>query len=249
MASSATVQPVPANRRASYRQKLRSLAYVRLDSNNDGVLRDVSPSGIAVQVLSTLRQDQKVHLRLDLANPRLRFDAEARVAWSDSAGQAGLEFVDVPTGSRRLLKEWMFTQILADAHLIVGDDTGQLLFSSPARPAIRFESKVRPADRRSIRLLGFDVSALKFSRFVDALALLCAVLLFSVLALVLTDILPSWFFIVAFVLGIAAAFATLYWLIFAVWFGITPGSRLAELANADAVKKARRPKLERARFR
>ena len=249
MASSAIVQSLPANRRTSHRQKLRSLGCVRLDPGNDGVLRDISASGIAVQVLSRLRPDQKVHLRLDLANPRLRFDAEARVAWSDSVGQAGLEFLDLPDRPRRLLKEWMFTQILSDAHRTVGDDTGELLFSSAARPAIRFETNVRNTNERSVRLLWFHVSNLKFSRFVDGVALLCAVLLFSLLALVLTDIFPSWLFTVAFVLGVAAIFATLYWLVFAVWFGVTPGNRLAELANTEVGRKARRPRLERARFR
>jgi len=156
------------------------------------------------------------------------------------------------TRSQRLLKEWLFSQILADAHRTLGDETDHLFFSSAARPAIRLEPRlagVRGADTPCIRLLWFHVSALTFSRFVDALAILCAVLLFSVLALVLTDILPRWFFTVAFVLGVSAVFALLYWLIFAVWFGVTPGNRLAELANADAVKKTRRPNLERARFR
>ena len=249
MASSAIMQSGRANRRTSYRQKLRTLACVRLDSANDGVLRDLSESGIAVQVLSKLRRDQRVQVRLDLPNPRLRFEAEARVAWSDSVGQAGLEFVDLPPRSRRLLKEWLFTQMLADTHRTLGDETNQLLFSSAARPAIQLEPKARRAGAGSVRLLWFNVSALKFSRFVDATALLCAVLLFSLLALVLTDIFPSWVFTLAFVLGVAAVFAALYWLVFAVWFGVTPGNRLAELANVEPTRKARRPKLERARFR
>lgn len=249
MASSATVQSSPANRRVAYRQKLRSLAYIRVDSGNDGVLRDISTAGIAVQVLSKLRADQTVHVRLDLADPRTRFEADARVAWFDSLGQAGLEFLDLPDQARRRLREWLFTQILADAHRTAGDDTGQLLFSSGARPAIRFEARVRRSDAQSVNLLWFHISARQFSQFVDATAVLCAVLLFSLLALVLTDVFPSWWFTVAFVVGVAAVFATLYWLVFAVWFGVTPGNRLVQLANADAVKKTRRPRLERARFR
>lgn len=251
MASSAIVQSSPANRRLAYRQKLRCLAHIRLDSANDGVLRDISESGMAVQVLSKLRPDQHVHVRLDLANPKLRLEAEARVVWTDSVGQAGLEFIDLPLRSLHLLKEWLFTQILADAHRTLGDETNQLLFSSAARPAIRLEPKTcaDAARAQSVRLLWFHVSVLKFSRFVDCVALLCAVLLFSLLALVLTDIFPSWLFTAAFVLGVAAVFATLYWLVFAVWFGVTPGNRLAQLANGDAIKKTRRPRLERARFR
>jgi PilZ domain len=253
MATTAIVQALPENRRLAYRQKLRNLAYIRLDSANDGVLRDISESGIAVQVLSKLRPDQRVHVRLDLANPRLRLEAEARVVWTDSQGQAGLEFLDPTSRSRRLLKEWLFTQILADAHRTLGDETDQLLFSTAARPAIRLEPDPRSADRRSdpqrVRLFWFHVSALRFSRFIDATALLCAVLLFSLLALVLTDLFPSWLFTVAFVVGVAAVFATLYWLVFAVWFGVTPGERLVELASTEASRKAGGPRPARPRFR
>jgi hypothetical protein len=253
MATSAIVQPHSENRRLAYRQKLRNLAYIRLDSANDGVLRDISESGIAVQVLSKLRPDQRVHVRLDLANPRLRLEAEARVVWTDSQGQAGLEFLDPTSRSRRLLKEWLFTQILADAHRTLGDETDQLLFSTAARPAIRLQPDPRSADRRSdpqrVRLFWFHVSALRFSRFIDATALLCSVLLFSLLALVLTDLFPSWLFTVAFVLGVAAVFATIYWLVFAVWFGVTPGERLVELASTEASRKAGGPRPARPRVR
>jgi hypothetical protein len=254
MASSSAAEPLPQNRRFRYRQKLRTLAHVKLDSENGGVLRDISENGMAVQVLSQLRPDQPVHVRLDLPNPRLRFEAEGRVAWSDSLGQAGLEFIDLAPRSRRLLKDWLFTQILADAHRALGDDAAELLFSSTSRPAIRLEETLpsfhpRPLNTESpsVRLLWFNVSALRFSRFVDGTALLCAVLLFSLLALFLTDILPSWPFAVAFVLGAATVFATLYWFVFAVWFGVTPGTRLAELAGADISKKSQR--VGRARFR
>jgi hypothetical protein len=51
------------------------------------------------------------------------------------------------------------------------------------------------------------------------------------------------------VLGAALVFATVYWFVFAVWFGITPGSRLAELASSDAAKNAAFVEVELTRFR
>lgn len=256
MASSAIVGPVSENRRARHRQKLRALAYIKLDSANGGVVRDVSESGVAVQVLVPLRSNQSLRIQLDLPNPRLRFEAEGRVVWIDSLGQAGLEFVDLAPRAQRLLKDWLFTQILADAHRAVGDDAGELLFSSAARPPIRLDETLPsfhpvPLTRESpsVRVLWFNVSALRFSRFVDATALLCAVLLFSLLALVLTDILPSWPFTVVFIVVAAVVFAGVYWFVFAFWFGITPGNRLAELAGAEITNNSRRTKLQRARFR
>ncbi|HXZ42690.1 MAG TPA: PilZ domain-containing protein [Terriglobales bacterium] len=256
MLSSAIVEPVPQNRRLRYRQKLRTLAYLKLDSGNGGVIRDVSETGIAVQLLTPLRADEQVHVGLELPNPRLRFEAEARVAWTDSLGQAGLEFSDLVPRSWRLLKEWLFTQILQDAHRASGDDAAELLFSSATRPAIRLEETLPSfhpvplnTESPSVHLLWFNISALRFSRFVDGTALLCAVLLFSLLALFFTDILPSWPFTLAFVLGVGAVFGALYWLVFAVWFGVTPGSRLAELAGSGLGKKPRHPAVKRARFR
>jgi len=255
MVTSATVEPVPQNRRLRYRQKLRTLAYLKLDSGNGGVIRDVSETGIAVQLLTPLRANEQVHVGLELPNPRLRFEAEARVAWTDSLGQAGLEFSDLAPRSRRLLKEWLFTQILQDAHRGFGD-AAELLFSSAARPAIRLEETLPSfhpvplnTESPSVRLLWFNISALRFSRFVDGTALLCAVLLFSLLALFFTDVLPSWPLAIAFVLAAAVVFAAVYWFVFGVWFGITPGGRLAELASSEIAKKSRPTRLERSRFR
>jgi len=256
MASSATLESLPQNRRLRYRQKLRILAYVKLDFGNGGVVRDISETGIAVQLLTPLRSDEQVHVGLELPNPRLRIEADARVAWTDSLGQAGLEFSGLAPRSRRLLKEWLFTQILADAHRAVGDNAAELLFSSAARPAIRLEETLPSfhpvplnTESPSVRLLWFNISALRFSRFVDGTALLCAVLLFSLLALFFTDVLPSWPLAIAFVLAAAVVFAAVYWFVFGVWFGITPGGRLAELASSEIAKKSRPTRLERSRFR
>jgi hypothetical protein len=239
--------------RVHYRQKLRALAHIKLDSGNGGVVRDISESGMAVQLISRLPADEVVRFQLELPNPRVRFEAEGRVAWSDSLGQAGLVFVNAGSRFRELLKEWLFTQILADAQRVAGSDAAELLFSSAVRPVIRLEPGparlLHSAPSASVRLLWFDVGAPRFSRLVDSIALLCAVLLFSLLALFLTDVLPSWPLTVAFVFAAAAVFALLYWAVFALWFGVTPGNRLAQLAAVDSRKEANRPKVRVPRFR
>ena len=244
-AKTATLDAAPQDRRRHYRQKVRNLAYISLDSDNRGVLRDLSESGAALQVLVPLRLNQQIHFRLDLSNPRARVEGEGRVAWTDSLGSAGIEFFDVPQRSHRLLKEWLFTQVLADAHRAAGDPAAGLLFSFTSRPAIRLQ----PAkSQRHLPLLWFRVPVDRFARLVDCLALLCAVLLFNVMALTMTDTLPSWPIAVALVLGITAVFAGLYWFLFSIWFGITPGHRLAELACHERAGKKSRAEV-RARFR
>ena len=120
-----------------------------------------------------------------------------------------------------------------------------LLFSFTSRPAIRLQ----PAkSRRHLQLLWFRVPLVRFARLVDGLALFCAVLLFNVMALTLTDTLPTWPIAAALVLSVTAVFAGLYWFVFSWWFGITPGHRLAELASHERVGRKKRAELS-PRFR
>lgn len=236
------------NHRLHHRQKLRTLAYLQFDSQKAGIIRDVSEAGAAVQVLAPFALNKRVHIGLDLPNPRVRFEAEGRVVWTDSLGQAGLEFLDLAPRSRQLLKEWLFTQLLTEAQFWAREEREELLFSNPSRAAIRLDEPSRLShDAARIGFLWFAVSPLRFSGFVDGLALSCAVLLFSLLALFLTDALPPWPLAIAFLAGLTAVFGLLYWFVFAVWFGITPGNRLAQLARSE--EKSPKVELQRTRFR
>ena len=232
-----SIAPVELPPARPYRHKLRSLAYVGLDSGGAAVLRDLSQSGLAMQTVTALSAGSHVELRVDLSNPRCRVDAVGRVVWTDSTAQAGIEFVSISAKSQRTLSEWILAQLLTDASRISAD--GELLFSTAARPAIRIEPRgTRPRlveqDLRSLRMLGIAVSAQRFSRVVDGLVLFCAVMMFSVISLFLIDILPVWWFTLLFLCGATTVFAGLYWFVFDVWFGITPGNRLALLASSAA---------------
>lgn len=217
-----------------YRHKLRTLAYVNLGSSA-AILRDLSLSGLAIQAATTIPVGEQIELRLDLPNPRCRIGAIGRVVWTDSTAQAGVEFVELSARAQSLLSQWIFTQLLSDVSRITGE--GELLFSSAARPAIRLEPprilpSFQPAEEDSVRLrlLGFAVSAARFARIVDGLVLLCSVLLFSLISLFLIDILPAWPFTLAFLFAATILFSLLYWLVFEIWFGTTPGRRMAALA-------------------
>jgi hypothetical protein len=220
-----------------------------MDSSNGGILLNLGESGMATRVIAPLVLNQPVQLRIDLTDPRLHLEGEGRVAWVDSTGQAGIEFVELSPRSGRMLKEWLFTQMLADAHRQLGNSAGELLFSDSSRPAIRLNSAPQPAaEPRPLRLLWLPVSALGFARLVDGLALVCAVLLFSVLSLALTDVLPSWPIAAALLFGVSGIFALLYGFLFSLWFKTTPGKRLAELAERSAAR-AMYKKEDQPRFR
>jgi hypothetical protein len=237
----------PPQRRRHHRQKLRNLAYVKVDSTNGGILLDVGESGIATHVLAPLRPDQPVNLRVDLADPRVHLEAAGRVAWINSTGIAGIELLDFSPRSARMLKEWLFTQLLANAHRLGDTAAGELQFSTTSRPGIRL--KPQPLlSPKPLRLLWLPVSVPGFARLVDGLALLCAVLLFSVLALTLTGVLPTWPIAAALLFGVSGIFALLYGFLFSLWFRTTPGRRLADLAGRGSARHMKKRE-DQTRFR
>jgi PilZ domain len=248
---------MPPNSRLHHRQKLRNLAYLQVDSQNAGIIRDVSQAGAAVQVLTPFDLNRRVRVGLDLPNPRVRFEAEGQVVWTDSLGQAGLEFLALAPRSQRLLKDWLFTQLLTDAASWTRHEREEPLFRKSSRTAIRLDDrKACPSDsplgdrEARIGFLWFAVSPLRFSRLVDGMVLTCAVWLFSLLTLLLTDTFPRGPLAVAFLAGLAALFGLLYWFVFAVGFGITPGKRLAELVSSEAAgQRSPQAQAARARFR
>ncbi len=234
-----------------YRHRINSLAYVKLDSTNGGVIRNLSEYGISIEAVEPLRMGQEVNLRFDLTNPRQRVEAKGRVAWENPQGYAGLEYLNLSIPLRRRLKEWIFTQLLATAELAgrgsifaepgISAEGQALTFSeNPRRPivlaiepptaALAGVSQTDSPDPREIS------SAQGVGTpwwLVDALILVCAVLLFLVIALGMTNSVPAWPVAVMLMLGVATAFAGLYWFLFPFWMGITPGEHLARLTTDD----------------
>lgn len=257
----------PVGRRYHYRHQIQSLAYVNLDQSNGGVIRNLGHAGIAIQAVAPLRINQQVFLRFDLSNPRVRVEASGRVAWADPVGQAGVEFLTLPPRSGRLLKEWIFIQLLASAQHSVGDSTllygkssqpaAELLFSAGARPAIRLEphsnaARLGATDKqlRPLHLpwLPFSVSAPALSLLVDGLILLSSVLLFALICMAIVGVVPAWPLALGMGVGVASVFAFLYRFLFLFWMGATPGDWLAGLAG-DELARNEIPADDRPRFR
>jgi hypothetical protein len=239
----------PRSRRRHYRQRVQNLAYVRLDQANGGIIRDLSESGLAIQAVAPLRVNQEVSLRFELLNPRTRVEARGRVAWADPSGQAGMEFLDIADRSRHLMKDWIFTQLMATAqhaeraesifiHRKAGELAPELQFSDEARPVIPVESQELEAEAPvgSVPIFGSPlmISAKGLSRTVDSLVLLCAVLLFAIISLGMTNLFPTWPLAIALALGITSMFAAVYWYLFAICVGMTPGEHLARVAYGNA---------------
>jgi PilZ domain len=242
-------------RRFQHRQRISSLVYVTLDHGNGGVVRDLGCRGVGIQAVAPLHADQLVHLRLDLARPKMRVEADGRVAWADTRGQAGITFLNLEERSVGSIKQWIFTQLLNRAQQI--SETGTeftlsaqqeralgLLFSERPRPAIRLTN---PPDSFALAeysepapvtlvlpWLPFRVSPGALSKFVNGTILLAAVMLFSVVAVFMTETVPAWPVSAAVLLLAASLFGVAYWGLFTLWIGETLGTRLARMARKSA---------------
>jgi hypothetical protein len=258
------------NLRRPYRQKIRTLSQVTLDAANGAILRDLNEFGIALQTVTPLVPNQQVHLRFELPASRTRVEAAGRIAWTDSWGQAGVQFLNLPQRSERLLKEWIFTQILSSAYLFSpcesatvegnhSESASELLFSAapraaiqleppPARPTAVPDQKARPRNMR-LRWCPIPISLSALSRLVDGLVLLCAVLLFAVMSLAITNTLPPYPVALALAIAVTASFIALYWFLFVFWFRRTPGEHLARMACTESGNRKHSREEDQTRFR
>ena len=242
-------------RRSRYRYVVRSLAYVNLDHANGGIILDLSEGGMAIQAVSPLRQNQPVHLRFELLNPRVRLEVAGRITWAESSGQCGVEFLNISRRSERLLKDWVFVQLLANAQQL--SSVASMFDIQPRKrisqtaddfplhksPKVKMSEKLNVLD--DLQSGSLNLSANNFARIIDGTILVSALLLFFVVVLSMTHELPPWPLAAALGLGATALFSLAYWLMFVVWNGATPGKHLATLAYGDSAEEV----LKRARFR
>jgi len=115
--------PVPApelrgERRSRVRQKLHSPVYATFNGPHPSMVVDLSElldlheEGFAVQTGEMLEVNRPVALTLDLPETREFIHGSGQVIWSDSSGRGGIRFSALPESSQRLLKEWLFANLL-----------------------------------------------------------------------------------------------------------------------------------------
>lgn len=261
--------------RQHFRHALASLAYVRLDHANGGIIRNISQAGVAIQAVGRLHAGQVVHLRFDLLRPKVRVEATGQVAWANEFGQAGIAFLNLPPRPERALKEWLMTDLLAAASelapsrapifspvadSLVGDGLTMSAAPTPGIPVATLDSAADEGDIHVAELtrspempLHFswwptDISPRLFARLVDSLVIVSAVLLFAIVAIESTGVLPTFWTATSFSVFLTIVFAGIYWLLFTRLAGRTVGRQLAQMA-ADDLAWMRNPEEEDARFR
>jgi TonB family protein len=93
--------------RISPRQRVESLFYVDLGSDNGGFAINVSESGMTFQGIRPLQKDQLLPIKFKLLDNKC-VETMAQVIWLNDMGKGGgLQFIDLPEESRRLINQWL----------------------------------------------------------------------------------------------------------------------------------------------
>jgi len=105
-------------RRRLVRQKPHSPAYASFNGPKADMVVDLSElldlheEGCAVQTSEVLELNRPVALTLDLPETRSFIHGTGHVVWSDASGRGGIRFSPLPEASQRILREWLFANLL-----------------------------------------------------------------------------------------------------------------------------------------
>ena len=114
-------------RRRAPRLRLPSLAYVDVDSDNGGILLNLSETGLALQAVAPFSDLTRVTLRIQPPKPRKRLDLQAEIAWlSESKKEAGLQFLELEDDTRIEIANWISAEGGAWERSETGDSAGPL---------------------------------------------------------------------------------------------------------------------------
>jgi|SRR5580692_2342997 CheY-like chemotaxis protein len=73
----------------------------------DGILLDLSESGMDVLTAETQTPGSLLAFRFELPDGGVKIDAHGQVAWANPNGQTGVHFLDLPESSSNDLKAWL----------------------------------------------------------------------------------------------------------------------------------------------
>jgi TonB family protein len=103
--------PRSGERRRFPRQRIGSLAYLDIGSDNGGMVLDLTENGIALQAFNPLIDQTRLNLRIQPPKSRKRIVATAEIIWlSDPKTEAGLKFLDLSDDARMEIADWLATE-------------------------------------------------------------------------------------------------------------------------------------------
>jgi hypothetical protein len=111
-------QSAHGERRRSVRQKPHTPVYASFNGPQAGVVVDLSElldlheDGFAIQTGERLEANRAVTLCLDMPETKSYVHGTGQVIWSDDSGRGGVRFSALSNSSRKILKEWLFANLL-----------------------------------------------------------------------------------------------------------------------------------------
>ncbi len=134
------------DRRARVRHSPKSLTYVKIGGANGGVILDISESGMSVASAEPLTEVPLPALTFRLPHLDHTFTTSAELVWnSDTRQSAGLRFGSLSTQDRLQIKNWIKTELYAEA--FPATDTRMLANRQPMPHPVM--PKPRPSSRVS----------------------------------------------------------------------------------------------------
>src|SRR5579871_2012172 len=95
-------------RRLFLRQQPRTLVYMELEGGNGGIALNISEDGFCVQAVVALMEDTLPHVRFQLPGRSEWIETSAHIIWANESRKlVGARFVELPEGSRQVIREWL----------------------------------------------------------------------------------------------------------------------------------------------
>ena len=135
------VHPVPGappearTRPSLARRRMEALVFVNLGATNEGLPTSARKEGPAFQAMKRLAIDQKLGVIFKLAGIEGWLRSTAKVVWLSHSGTAGgLQLIDMPAESRRVVDIWFSAREQAD-HAVAASGSQTMPPSTVAPPA------------------------------------------------------------------------------------------------------------------
>ena len=151
-------------RRQRIRHKLHTPVYASFSAPSQGVVLDLSEvldlheDGFAVRTGEPLELNRSVNVCLDLPETKVYVHGTGHVVWSDGEGRIGIRLSALADEQRRLIKEWLFINLLVAAanHKARTEQRAHVEEEPPEPPTISEPLPVTPVADLSSLLFAVD---------------------------------------------------------------------------------------------
>jgi TonB family protein len=137
ISSSTEEFPRSGERRLLLRQRICSLAYLEVGSDNGGMVLDLSECGLALQAFNPLIGLTRVNLRIQPPKSRKRIVVAAEIIWlSESQTEAGLKFLELPEDARMEIADWLAAEATVSEPPLADNAASHGMLKVPSTPVV-----------------------------------------------------------------------------------------------------------------